>query len=239
MVTISEGIGFGLSFMMGVLTSFHCVGMCGGFIMAYTTADAEAKRNSFRPHAWYAFGKLVSYALVGAAFGLMGQSIAISPGVRIMITVVAGLLLVTYGLTSLGVLPFQRYMGARAPARVLTFFFNLRSRYRHPLILGLFSGLMLMCGPLQAMYVAAAGTSSMLHGAALLLAFAAGTLPLLLGLGVATGFLSYRFTLRAARISAVIVILLGALMINRGVAMSHGESTCCQRPESPAAVAPE
>jgi len=56
MVTISEGIGFSLALAMGFLTSFHCVGMCGGFVVSYTT-------------------------------------------------VAAGLLLVTYGLTSLGVLP--------------------------------------------------------------------------------------------------------------------------------------
>jgi len=236
MMTISESVGFGLAFIMGILTSFHCVGMCGGFIVAYTTADAKPRRNTLGLHAWYAAGKLLSYGGIGAAFGLLGGSIAISPGVRVATTVVAGLVLIAYGLTSLGVLPFQRYMGARAPGRVLRFFANLRTRYRHPLVFGLFSGLMLMCGPLQAMYVAAAGTGSVVQGAAILLAFAAGTLPLLLGFGVATGFLSYRYTLRALQISAVVVILLGVLMINRGIAMSHGKGTCCHRPESPAEV---
>lgn len=239
MVTISEGIGFGLALAMGFLTSFHCVGMCGGFVVSYTTAHAKPKRHSFGLHTWYAAGKLVSYGAMGAAFGLLGQSIAISHGVRVAITVAAGLLLVTYGLTSLNVLPFHRYMGAHAPVRVLNFFSNLKSRYRHPLLLGLLSGLMLMCGPLQAMYVAAAGTGSVVQGAVLLLAFAAGTLPLLVGVGVATGFLSYRFTLRAVRVAAVIVILMGALMINRGVAMSRSGATHCHGPESSAPVAPE
>jgi sulfite exporter TauE/SafE len=239
MVTISEGIGVGLALAMGFLTSFHCVGMCGGFVVAYTTAHAKPKASALGLHAWYAVGKLVSYGAIGAAFGLLGRSIAISPGVRVAITVAAGLLLVAYGLTSLNVLPFHRYMGAHAPVRVLNLFSSLKGRYRHPLVLGLLSGLMLMCGPLQAMYVAAAGTGSVLQGTLLLLAFAAGTLPLLVGVGIATGFLSYRFTVRAVRISAVVVILLGALMINRGVAMSKGGATHCHSPETSAPISPE
>jgi sulfite exporter TauE/SafE len=89
------------------------------------------------------------------------------------------------------------------------------------------------------MYVAAAGTGSVVQGAILLLAFAAGTLPLLVGVGIATGFFSYRFTMRAVRVSAIIVILLGALMINRGVAMSRSWATHCHGPESSAPVEPE
>ena len=86
MVTISEGIGFGLALAMGFLTSFHCVGMCGGFVVSYTTAHAKPKRHSLGLHVWYALGKLASYGAIGAAFGLLGQSIAISPGVRLRST---------------------------------------------------------------------------------------------------------------------------------------------------------
>jgi sulfite exporter TauE/SafE len=144
--------------------------MCGGFIVAYTatTPDAKPRRNSLGLHAWYAIGKLVSYAAIGAVFGLVGRSIAISPGVRVATAVVAGMFLIAYGFTSLGLLPLERYLGARAPVRLLRFFSNMKSRYRHPLTFGLFSG----------------------------------------------------------------------LMINRGVAMSRGEATCCHRPDPPAAVDP-
>lgn len=239
MPTITEGIGLGLAFVVGLLTSFHCVGMCGGFIVAYTTADDGPRRNPLRLHAWYALGKFISYGAIGAGFGFLGHSISVSHGIRVGVTMAAGLVLVLYGLTSLGLLPLQRWMGARTPTRVLRFFTGLRSRYQHPMIFGLFSGVMVMCGPLQAIYVAAAGTGSALQGAVLLLAFAAGTLPLLMGFGMATGFLSMRFTRRALQVASVAVIVLGALMINRGVAMSQGKATCCQKHEPPALVVPK
>jgi sulfite exporter TauE/SafE len=239
MVSINEGIGLGLALLMGLVTSAHCLGMCGGFVVAYTTAGERRRRNTLGLHAWYAVGKLVSYGVIGAAFGLLGQSIAISDEIRVGTAIAAGVLLIAYGLASLGVLPFRHLMGARVPTRVLRYFTNLRGRYRHPLLFGLSSGLLLMCGPLQAMYVAAAGTGSVARGAVLLLAFALGTLPLLTGFGLAAGLLSFRFTRRALQVSAVVVIILGAMMINRGVAISHGEATCCNRPQPPAPVVPE
>lgn len=223
---ISESIGFGLAFVLGVLTSVHCVAMCGGFVMHYSTARAATQRRSWKLHAWYASGKLLSYGIIGAAFGLLGKSVAIAPGVRVATAIAAGVLLVVYGLISVGILPLQHLPAVRLPAGLLTRLSALKHRYNHPLLFGLFSGLMLVCGPLQAMYVAAAGTGSVIQGAVLLVLFGAGTLPMLAGVGVAAGFFSYRFSTRVLRVSGLVVILLGALMINRGVAMSRGDAGC-------------
>jgi len=228
-MAISEGISFGLAFVAGFLTSAHCVGMCGGFIMAYTTAGTETQRKNPGRHAWYAIGKLISYGSIGAAFGFVGKSIAISTGVHVATAITAGILLIIYGLVSLKILPLQRVVAARTPRRVAKVLSDLKSRYSHPLVFGLLSGFMVICGPLQAMYVAAAGTGSVSQGAVLLLLFGAGTLPALVGFGMATGFLSYRFTVRALRVSGVVIILLGALMINRGVAVSSGKASCCRQ----------
>lgn len=57
---------------IGFLTGFHCIGMCGGFVVAYTD-PARSKARQLLAHLSYAFGKTLSYTLLGAGFGLLGD----------------------------------------------------------------------------------------------------------------------------------------------------------------------
>jgi hypothetical protein len=92
---------------------------------------------------------------------------------------------------------------------------------RHqPFVIGLFNGLMIACGPLQAMYVMAAGTGSPIEGAKTLFVFGLGTLPVMLAFGALTSILSGAVTHRLLIASGVIVVALGAVMINRGLILT-------------------
>jgi LysM repeat protein len=92
---------------------------------------------------------------------------------------------------------------------------------RHrPFTIGLLNGLMIACGPLQAMYVMAAGTGSAFEGAKMLFAFGLGTLPVLSAFGVLTTLISASLTHRLLKASGVIVVVLGAVMINRGLILT-------------------
>ena len=93
-------------------------------------------------------------------------------------------------------------------------------KHSNPFVIGLLNGLMIICGPLQAMYVMAAGTGSWSQGAASLLFFGLGTLPLLLGFGFLTSLLSANLTPKLLKASGVIVMILGAIMLNRGLAVT-------------------
>jgi hypothetical protein len=79
---------------------------------------------------------------------------------------------------------------------------------------------MIICGPLQAMYVMAAGTGSWVKGGAILFFFGIGTLPLLLGFGFLTSLLSANLTPKLLKASGFIVMILGAIMLNRGLAVT-------------------
>jgi sulfite exporter TauE/SafE len=223
---IQEGMGYGLAFVTGLFMGAHCVGMCGGFVLAYVTRAARDGRPAWNAHAWYGAGKLVSYTVIGAAFGMAGAAVSFTPAVRAGVSIAAGLALVVYGLGTLGLLPLPRAMAVRVPA----FIGRLASRpgSRHPLSIGLLGGLMVACGPLGAMYVLAAGTGSPVEGALLLAAFGAGTLPALVGFGVATTFASRHLARRVLRYSGLVVIVMGMLMVNRGIALAQGRSHCCE-----------
>ena len=92
--------------------------------------------------------------------------------------------------------------------------------YKVPFITGLLNGLFIACGPLQAMYLYAAGTGNFLTGAMSLAAFGLGTLPIMLGFGSLTTAISHKTTAKILKISAVIVLILGLIMLNRGLALT-------------------
>jgi uncharacterized protein len=104
--------------------------------------------------------------------------------------------------------PLQRLVETRATSS------------HRPFVIGLLNGLMIACGPLQAMYVMAAGTGSALEGGKMLLAFGLGTLPVMLSFGALSTLVSASLTHRLLMASGAIVVALGAVMINRGLILT-------------------
>ena len=89
---------------------------------------------------------------------------------------------------------------------------------RGPFVVGLLNGLM-PCGPLQTMQVYALGTGSFLAGASSMFVFAAATVPLMLGFGAASSLLSAGFPRRLFKVSGVLVLALGAVMLVRSAGL--------------------
>jgi len=217
---ISQGMGYGLLFAVGLLTGLHCVGMCGGFVVSYTARDAQNGIRSHRSHVMYGIGKTISYTVIGAVFGLIGSIIAFTPAMRGGAGILAGLFLVLFGLKMLNIIPLLRKIEFKTPKALARFVGHKSKKHSSPLAIGLLNGLMIACGPLQAIYIMAAGTGSMLEGAKLLFVFALGTLPVMLGFGYFASYVSSKVTARILKASGAIVILLGLAMINNGLELS-------------------
>ena len=217
---ISQNMGYGLLFAVGLLTGFHCVSMCGGFVVSYTAKHAQEGTKAHKSHFMYGLGKTISYTVIGAAFGLLGSIIAFTPMMRGIAGIVAGIFLVIFGLNMLNVFPWLRKIRIKSPLFINKLIGKGSQKHSSPLIIGLLNGLMIACGPLQAMYIMAAGTGSMLEGAKILFVFALGTLPVMLGFGFLTSFISNKVTHKILKASGAIVIILGLIMVNRGIALT-------------------
>jgi len=178
--SINSLAGSGLIFIAGLVTGVHCVGMCGSFILTYVSRDAERGAGSFKSHLSFSMGKIVSYTLIGAVFGAAGSLFTITPFIGGLSVSLAGLFLFIYGISMSGALNLFRYMKIRQPEFLNRFTGKGRNASWHPLLLGLSSGLLIGCGPLQAMYILAAGSADIVRGAEILFLFAAGTLPALM-----------------------------------------------------------
>ncbi len=217
---ITQNMGYGLLFLVGLLTGFHCVSMCGGFVVSYTAKHAQQGTKTYKSHLSYGLGRVISYTVIGAIFGLIGSIIAFTPTMRGVAGILAGLFLILFGLKMLNIFPVLRKIQFKTPKFITKLTGAQSPEQSSPLIIGLLNGLMLACGPLQAIYIMAAGTGSMIEGAKLLFAFALGTIPVMLGFGYLTTFVSTKATQKILKASGVIVIILGIIMFNRGLALT-------------------
>jgi copper chaperone CopZ len=107
-------LGYGVIFTVGFLTGFHCIGMCGGFVMNYTQGiQGRGRPAVFFAHLSYALGKNLSYTLLGAGFGSLGAVLTITPHMRGIAALVAGIFLVLFGLNILKLFPKFRLPSLR------------------------------------------------------------------------------------------------------------------------------
>lgn len=214
--------GYAMLLLIGFLTGFHCIGMCGAFVVSYSTAAAgRGKGAAALSHLSYGAGKTLSYAVLGAAFGALGALLTITPFMRGAVAVAAGLFLVMYGLRMLNLFSGPSWLSWVFPKFVMR---GVQSGIRHqprPLVIGLLSGFLLGCGPLQAMYIMAAGTGSPREGALLLTFFSLGTLGPLLAFGFFARLLSHRMMNELLRVSGVLVLVMGLMMTNRGLRLTE------------------
>jgi sulfite exporter TauE/SafE len=215
-----ENLNYGLLFFTGLFTGFHCVGMCGALVVGYSLRGGERSTANWRSHLQYALGKTVSYTAIGALFGAVGAVVTFTPWLRGMAGLLAGLFLLVFGLGIINPAWSLHRLRLGVPATLMRFIGQAYRRYNHPLLIGLLNGLMIICGPLQALYIMAAGTGSPLAGAKLLLAFGLGTLPVMLGFGFLTSGVSNRLAPRIVKASGFLVMALGLIMLNRGLIMT-------------------
>ncbi len=217
-----QNLSYGLIVTIGVLSSFHCVGMCGGLVLTYT-ARQQVRDNkpggSLLPHLQYNVGRVISYTATGAILGGFGSFFAISPAFTGSVTLLAAAFMLLMGVSLLTEWKWLSKFGLHMPAFLGRFLYGQGAgpNPRAPLVIGLLNGLM-PCGPLQAMQLYALASGSASRGALSMAAYAVGTVPMMFGLGSVLSFVSHERTRQMLRVSGAIVIALGVLMFSRGMA---------------------
>ena len=216
------GVGYSALFLIGLLTSIHCVAMCGGINLSQCVPNAGVKSDkkmaNLRPGILYNTGRVISYTIVGGIVGGVGSVISFSGTAKGIVAVLAGVFMVIMGLNMLNLFPWLRKFNPRMP-KIFVRKINDQKKSNSPLYVGLLNGLM-PCGPLQAMQLYALSTGDPVQGALSMLAFSLGTVPLMFGLGAISSFLSKKFTSKMMTASAVLVLILGVFMFSNGMSLS-------------------
>lgn len=219
-----DGMGYGMLLIIGLLTSVHCVAMCGGICLSQcvpkdSAAGAFTNRfSAIRPSLLYNVGRVISYTIIGGIVGAIGSIISFSGPMQGIVQILAGVFMVIMGINMLGIFPWLRRFNPRMP-KIFAKKIYSHSNSRSPLYIGLLNGLM-PCGPLQAMQLYALSTGSPLKGALSMFIFSIGTVPLLFAFGAISSFLNKKFTNKMMTVSAVLVVVLGIFMFNNGISLS-------------------
>ena len=219
-----EGMGYGMLFLIGVLTSVHCVAMCGGICLSQcipkklNNGVRESKFSAIRPSLLYNFGRVISYTIIGAIVGAIGSVVSFSGPMKGIVQILAGVFMVIMGLNMLNIFPWLRKFNPRMP-KIFAKKIYAQKRSNSPLYIGILNGLM-PCGPLQAMQLYALSTGSPIKGAIAMFLFSIGTVPLMFIFGALSSAISKKFTGKLMTASAVLVVVLGVFMFNNGVGLS-------------------
>lgn len=224
-------MGYGMLFIVGLITSVHCIAMCGGInlsqcIPARETGDeSNSKFTAFRPAFLYNFGRVISYTVIGFLLGLIGMLIGGGSGAGLptlfqgILKIIAGILMVIMGINMLGIFPWLRRFTLRMPNVLAVKIGRKRAASRQALIVGLLNGLM-PCGPLQSMQIVALAAGNPFAGALSMFLFSLGTVPLMLGLGSLVSALGRKFSQTVMGVGAVLVVVLGLAMLSQGGSLS-------------------
>lgn len=221
---IESTMGYGLIFIIGLMTSVHCIGMCGGINLTVSLSGIKkyGKENTAfnrtKPALLYNAGRVVSYTLVGGLVGALGSIISITGSIQGIIVGIAGVFMLLMGINMLGLFPWVSKIIPRLPKGISAKIINSGSG-RGPFVVGFLNGFM-PCGPLQSVQIYALGTGSIFAGALSMFLFSVGTVPLMLGFGSVSSLLPQKFHSRILKVSALLVLMLGGGMVLRGMSLN-------------------
>lgn len=204
--------------VLGLMGSFHCAGMCGPIALALPLHGNSFGQKIFGG-VLYNLGRTVTYAIMGAAFGFVGQGLGLI-GFQQWISVIMGSVMV---ITALFPSLYQGKQGAVNRWTILVG--KLRSRmgklfavrsFSSLFLIGLLNGL-LPCGLVYMAIAGAIGTEKVLMGSAFMAVFGLGTIPMMLFIALAGNLLSSAVRTRINSLIPILVIIVGLLFILRGL----------------------
>jgi len=189
-----------VAFAMGLVSSLHCIGMCGSIIGTLTLSLSPEIRNRkalLFPFVFnYNFGRITSYTLAGALAGII-QSIATMQmgeyGYRLL-QLLSAVIMASAGLYIAGWFPRFAYIEKAGMhfwkkiepfGRKLIPVKNRTQAYLFGMVWG-----WLPCGLVYAALALAATAGDVGKSAFTMLSFGLGTLPAVMGVGIMTGILT-------------------------------------------------
>jgi sulfite exporter TauE/SafE len=215
-------------FLMGFLGTGHCLGMCGPLVFAL-----PGQVGGMRAHGAYHAGRILTYGIVGMFMGGIGRTIVfvagqakVNPlawmaGIQAALAMLAGLFMLGFGLSRMGIIPEPHWMAAANPARIPGARHLLRRSDRvrpgiRLLGVGLVMGL-LPCGLSFGAFARALAAADPIAGAGLTLAFGLGTLPGLLLLGTGLSVLARRYRRLSDLLAGIVMVAMAARLLVDGV----------------------
>jgi hypothetical protein len=202
--------------VLGLVGSLHCAGMCGPLALALPMTG-NSRATFVLGRVAYNLGRIVTYCLLGAAFGLVGQTLAFA-GFQRWVSIAAGSAILV------GLFVSSRFAVSVPVARAVAWVKSglgalLRRRSVASVFsLGALNGL-LPCGLVYAACAGAVATGGLLSGVEYMAAFGFGTVPMMLGIGLVGQKLQFTLRFKLQRLIPACLSLVAVLLILRGLSL--------------------
>ena len=231
------------AFMIGLLGSFHCVGMCGPLALSLPL-NSNSFFSKFSGSLLYNAGRIVTYSLFGLLFGIIGKSVALF-GFQQWLSIGLGALIIVFVILPKKAATFSKNK------LVFNFFEKIRSslgrlfsrkNYSSLFFIGLLNGL-LPCG---LVYMAAAGavaTGDIGDSILFMAFFGLGTLPMMWSVAFFGNYVSLRLRQNIRKVYPYMMMLMACLLMLRGMGLGipyvspnvdmHKNTvhSCCAKPD--------
>ncbi|WP_324170678.1 sulfite exporter TauE/SafE family protein [Sulfurimonas sp.] len=201
----------------------HCIGMCGGIVLAYSTIKIEPQSSKVTKsvaHLLYSFGRVFTYSILGAIFGAIGGVVTFSNNANGALLIFAGIAMVLAGLSLMGKIKFltlieHSFSSSSIYKKAFKSVLNSKSNLSF-FLLGMLNGL-LPCGFVYFFAITAASTASPVYGALVMAVFGLSTVPAMFGLGFLTSLTSATsFRNMMMSLASIAVVIYGVYTIYNG-----------------------
>ena len=151
-------MSYGMLFIVGLLTSVHCIAMCGGIHLSQCIPSRNAENTSssrinvIMPSVLYNAGRVVSYTAVGFVLGGAGMILTGGSGsgmpllLQGILKITAGLFMVIMGINMLGIFPALRKLQIRFPRKSVIKINQKKRTEKNGIPVADFKGLSQECG---------------------------------------------------------------------------------------------
>jgi len=214
------------AFTMGLMSSFHCIGMCGPIALALPVQKGNPLQK-FSGLFVYNGGRALTYAALGAAIGSVGSSLAWLGYMRYL-SIFAGILMLVFVFWPSRI---DRYFH---PPRFWQQALNhvkrrmaemLHSRKMHGwFLLGILNGL-LPCGLVYLALISSIATGSIFGGAIFMFLFGIGTLPMMMTIGFLKNRITPSIRTQMRKLTPVMLAIAGLWMVGRGIFIQYPSET--------------
>ncbi len=208
------------AFILGLLGSLHCVGMCGpiAFMLPVDRSNSYKKVTQI---TLYHFGRLLAYSSIGLVFGLVGKSLYIF-GIQQQLSIIIGILMIIIVL-----IPYKHFSKYNLSKPIFKIISKVKNGLGNALkkktadtflTIGFLNGF-LPCGLVYMAVFGAIASGSIAQGSLYMLLFGLGTIPLMTSAIYLGKFLNSRIKQRIQKAIPVFVVIIGVLFILRGLGL--------------------
>jgi len=222
-------------FLIGIVGSFHCIGMCGPLALAMPIHHMTTPQKQLSVFN-YSIGRMGGYMIIGLIFGIVGMSFSLLK-LQQVLSITAGIAMVAFVIFHYY---YKRSVTFDTPLtdKIKSFLSKQLNSKPAPnafVWIGLANGF-LPCGLVYTGIIPAVATGSILKSTLLMMGFGMGTIPTMSVMMYAGRYLSPSIRKQLKFWTPVLFILIGMLLIIRGLnlgipylspSISDSKITCC------------